>query len=736
MLHTASRLIRCFPVAVLCAAAILGGCSRSTKQMVALDASEATDSHRRMIEVLADVAKDAAWTNEYFNSGSQIESSRRALSDAISRDDVVAQLEAHKTVGLLELNAGNSALAAEHLKTASELVPVIRQRQLARISDAAEETLLLQTAVAFLRQGEDENCVHCTDGSACILPFAEEAIHQQRTGSEQAMRFLRQTLDVNPKSASAIWLLNLAAMTLGEYPEGVPESFRIPPERFSSGVDFPKFKNIANDLGLDTLSHSGGAIVDDFDGDHLLDIVVSNWDPSGQIQFFRHRGDGSFDRQTERANLIGITGGLNIVQADYDNDGDLDIYVMRGAWMPDDVGSTYPNSLLQNDGSGRFIDVTFAVGLGDRHVGTQTAAWSDFDLDGDLDLYVGSETSRCQLFRNDNGRFVDVAETAGVADARGVVKAVAWGDFDADRWPDLYVSNLHQDNVLFRNNKDGTFTAVSRRAGVTQPRDSFASWFWDFDNDGDLDLFVASYAVGVEYIGRDYLGTGNVTESDCLYENLGDGSFREVGKEKGLHTVTQPMGSNFGDLDNDGWLDFYLGTGYPGYDGLMPNVMYHNLGGETFEDVTFSGGFGHLQKGHGVAFADLDDDGDQDVFTELGGAYQGDAFHDALFENPGFGNNWLKIRLVGTESNRSAIGTRIKLSIRDGGQQRTLYRWVTSGSSFGGNPLRQEIGLGKAETVDALEIYWPKSDQTQTFTNVEANQFIKITEGNSEYEAP
>ena len=189
------------------------------------------------------------------------------------------------------------------------------------------------------------------------------------------------------------------------------------------------------------------------------------------------------------------------------------------------------------------------------------------------------------------------------------------------------------------------------------------------------------------------------------------------------------MGGNYGDLDNDGFLDFYLGTGYPDYEALMPNVMYHNNAGKEFQDITFSGGFGHLQKGHGIAFADLDEDGDQEVITQMGGFYQSDDTNDLVFDNPGFGNHWIKLKLIGTESNRAAIGTRIHVLINENGKQRSIYKFVNSGGSFGASPLRQLIGLGNASNIIRLEIYWPKSDQTQIFTDVLLDTSLEITEG-------
>jgi len=165
---------------------------------------------------------------------------------------------------------------------------------------------------------------------------------------------------------------------------------------------------------------------------------------------------------------------------------------------------------------------------------------------------------------------------------------------------------------------------------------------------------------------------------------------------------------------------------------LMPNVMFHNRQGQLFEDVTFSSGFGHLQKGHGIAFADIDLDGDQEVIAQMGGFYESDKYSDVVFENPGFGNHWLKVALVGIQSNRSAIGARIQIVIEEDGQERSIYRHVNSGGSFGANPLRQSIGLGKAAKIVRLEVYWPTTGITQTFASVPLDQTIQITEGQPE----
>jgi hypothetical protein len=190
-----------------------------------------------------------------------------------------------------------------------------------------------------------------------------------------------------------------------------------------------------------------------------------------------------------------------------------------------------------------------------------------------------------------------------------------------------------------------------------------------------------------------------------------------------------PMGANFGDLDNDGFLDMYLGTGNPSYGALAGSVLLRNREGRTFVDVTASSGTGELHRGHGVAFADLDNDGDQDIVFEVGGMTPGDRHAIRLFENPGHDNDWIGIKLVGVKSNRTAVGARITVAVEDErGRRRTIHRTVTTGGSFGGSPLFQHIGLGsKAKRVD-VDVWWPTTDTRQRFTGVGKNRWVQIEE--------
>jgi hypothetical protein len=225
-----------------------------------------------------------------------------------------------------------------------------------------------------------------------------------------------------------------------------------------------------------------------------------------------------------------------------------------------------------------------------------------------------------------------------------------------------------------------------------------------------------------------YMGKPHSSEVPRLYRNLGNGTFSDVTRQARLDRAILTMGANFGDLDNDGFLDIYLGTGGPDLRLLLPNRMFRNAGGKTFEDVTTSGGFGHLQKGHGIAFGDIDADGDQDIYAVMGGWYTADGFRNALFENPGHGNRWITLRLRGTRTNRLALGARIKLTLAEPSGPRVVHAVVGTGGSFGSSSIQQEIGLGRAERIESIEVTWPVSGKRQVLANPGLDRVLEIRE--------
>ncbi|MEM7386063.1 MAG: VCBS repeat-containing protein, partial [Verrucomicrobiota bacterium] len=579
------------------------------------EAAETGKNQESMEALLAGIHASTNESNAFLGNGGV-----RRLRQRLEGLDVKKQpgqgLPLLLQLGNLEIDQGNLERGIARLTEARELVD-----QLTSVSDGVRAEVSASLGNAYLRLAETENCCALHTPESCIVPLQGKAIHSKRRGSEMAIKYFDEVMRLEGAAKKlkmkCLWLTNLAFMTLGEYPGKVPAGIRLPEATFRSRVGFPRFSNIAGSLGLDPFNLAGGAVMDDFDGDHDLDLLTSCWDPAESMQYYRNEGNGTFVRKTAESGLSGILGGLNLVQADYDNDGDLDVYVLRGAWLFEN--GRHPNSLLQNQGNGTFVDRTFDAGLGKIHYPTQTAAWADFDNDGDLDLYVGNETGRGfrapgQLFENQgDGTFLDVAERAGVTNDF-VAKGVVWGDVDGDRWPDLIVSNLEAPNRLYRNQGDGTFKDMAREAGIEKPLKSFPLWTWDFNNDGQLDVFISSYSSETADFVMSYFGHKSDFEIPGHYRGDGRGRFVNVAATQGLARPMLPMGSNIGDLNNDGFLDFYLGTGEPNITVILPNMMFLNLEGGQFIDVTMSGGFGHLQKGHAVVFADYDNDGDEDIF--------------------------------------------------------------------------------------------------------------------------
>ena len=700
--------------------------------------------HARMVRELEEIRLACRGDNRYLGWG-RVEELRAQLARYTSGTEQAAAWKTELALGTELLRMGETEEAVASCSRAMEhLTSLARERP--RVAETLRSDIAdgwFQLGVACLRLGEDRNCCQRSNGESCILPIRGGGLHQDEEGSRRAMAAFRESLALvkaNSRTGrQARWLLNLAAMTLGEHPGALTPEELIDASVFASDEDFPRFPEIGTQVGLTRAGLAGGLVVEDFDGDGLLDLLTSSSDADGPLRLYLADGKGSFEGHTEEAGLKGLYGGLNLVSADYDDDGDVDVLVLRGAWLQEH--GRHPNSLLRNEGGGVFVDVTFDAGLGSR-LPTGTAAFADYDSDGDLDLYVGNESepnlpAPGELYRNEgDGTFVDVAAEAGVTNDR-YAKAVSWGDYDGDGDPDLYISNMASPNRLYQNQGDGTFVDVAPEAKVVAPLSGFPCWFFDFDNDGALDLFAASYGSlegppSLADVAGSYLGLNHKGEPMRLYKGDGRGRFTDVAQTAGLDRYTLPMGSNFGDVDNDGYLDVYLGTGYPYYEGLMPNVMLRNRRGAGFADVTTAGGFGHLQKGHGIAIADLDGDGDQDVVARMGGAYPGDAYRCVLFQNPGDGNHWLKVRLVGERSNRFGVGAHLRVDVREGETVRSIHRTVTTGGSFGCNPLRQEIGLGAAQRIETLEVWWPASGTRRIYRDVALDASIEVREGSDE----
>ena len=639
----------------------------------------------------------------------------------------------YKAESLLEL--GKEQQAADLLEELLKSAP----------NNGARSLILKEMAIAYLRIGERTNCISNHSAESCVFPIRGNGVHYNKTGSSRAIGIYQTLLQMNPADLESRWLLNIAYMTTGGYPGQVPPGALLPGLNSDSGYQVRPFEEMAVSTGLDINNMAGGSIVEDFDNDGNLDIVTSSWGLSEGMHYCRNKGNGTFTDLSSQSGLQAFTGGLNIMQTDYNNDGLKDIFVVRGAWKG--RYGKEPVSLLRNNGDGTFTDVTKESGLLSLHP-TQTATWADFNNDGWLDVFIGTESSGKNIFpselfiNNKNGTFTNVAVKAGCAIA-DFMKGVTSGDFNNDGWPDIFISTLSGTKRLLRNDgiRDGVvhFTDVAEQAGIKDNKEpTFSTWFFDYDNDGWSDLLMCNYEAKytlATYAAAEALHKPLGKEGEVvLFHNNHDGTFTNVTDQMGLNKVVFAMGSNYGDIDNDGYPDMYFGTGNPSYQSLVPNKMFRNMGGKKFADVTTSARVGNLQKGHGVSFADIDNDGDEDIYIDMGGAYPGDAYQNLLYVNPGQNSNhWVTVQLEGVHCNKPAIGARIRLSFKENGVQRSVFKYVNSGSSFGANPLRQHMGIGQAAVIDSLEIRWPgsggKTGESQVFTHIQPDQFIRIRQG-------
>lgn len=435
---------------------------------------------------------------------------------------------------------------------------------------------------------------------------------------------------------------------------------------------------------------------------------------------------------------------FGVAFGDYDGDGADDIYISR---------HNAPNLLYRAIGNGQFAEVAAQAGI--AHAGTtNVSAWGDFDNDGHLDLYLGNRDEPNILYHNNgDGTFTNISASAGVNSGHRT-RAVLWGDVDRDGYVDLYVANIAAPNYLYHNNGDGTFTDITAAANAQDFGIAMGSLFFDYDNDGDLDLYlthdanqpnilyrnngaghfedvsVASGAnIAAQGMGVDFADINNDGFFDLyitnLYENVlllnaGDGTFTEIGAPAGVDDLGMGWGTVFLDYDNDGNSDIYVANDT--YFAPFNNLLYRNLGNETFEVVSEDTPLSSPLAGYGVATGDVNSDGRPDLLLVNAGTNDG----NQLFVNGTVnGNHFVKVRLRGTVSNSAAIGARV--SVEAGG--RVFMDEVCAGMGYASqNSFNLHFGLGGAQQIDRLEIRWPNG-QTEVYEDLAVDVHYYFREG-------
>lgn len=460
----------------------------------------------------------------------------------------------------------------------------------------------------------------------------------------------------------------------------------------------------------------------------------------------------SFQDVSLQAGLTQVGLNYGVAAADFNNDGFEDIFATR---------SLTGGMLYQNMGDGTFTNITSQAGIS-TSPSAQFAVWGDVNNDGWLDLFIGARDEGNALYiNNQNGSFTDMATAAGVS-VGGKVKAVLFADVNKDGWLDIYIARLGLENILYRSNGNPngtgvTFSNVIYQSGAIDPGISMGAVFFDYDNDGDPDLYlthdnnmpnilyrnngngtfndvsiisgtnIASFGMGVDVgdINNDGWMDIYITNlgPNTLLLNNGNGSFSNITQLAGVGDLGMGWGCSFLDYNNDGWQDIYVAN--DSYFSPFPNLLYHNNGNNTFSVVSANSPLHSMEGGYGFSCFDFNNDGNLDIYL----ANYGGTIGNQLFQNDeSNAYKWLKIKTIGVESNKAGIGAKVKLEVGN----RTLVDEVSGGSGWASqNSLIQHFGLSTADIVDLVTVRWP-SGIIDSFENVASNQLLEVEEGETD----
>ncbi|MFQ5640776.1 MAG: FG-GAP-like repeat-containing protein [bacterium] len=587
------------------------------------------------------------------------------LGDATVIDSLIVFWPASKTTQVFTNITADQFLTI----TETDLLPAVPKTLEAEPADQqATLNWNLNTEIDFLRNriygGTAPNPTTVVD-SVDGLPNATKTISGLSNGTTYFFRIT--ALDASLQESSFSNEINVTPFALG---------------RITSG-------EIPADAG-----NSTSASWPDFDNDDDLDLFVTNQNQKNFL--YSNNGDGSFSKITSGALVDFAANHLSSTWGDFDNDGDLDVFIANG--------EEQNNFLLENRSDGSFTRITSGVLVKDAG-NSFSASWGDYDNDRNLDLFVANQGEDNFLYRNNgDGTFSKITADPVVTDGANSTHG-SWADFDLDNDLDLFVTNdSNQDNFFYRNNGDGTFTKVINDVIVTDGGESMGSSWGDFDGDNVLDLFVAN----------------RNNQNNFLYRNNGDGTFTKITTGTVVKEGGSSLGSAWADFDNDGDLDLSVTN----EDGT--NFLYTNRGDGTFTKITTGAVVNDFGRSHGAAWSDFDRDGDLDLFVANSNNENNLLYSNSLAPE---GNRWLNIKCVGTASNTSAIGAKVQVKATVFGQPKWQLREISaqSGGGSGGQNLHAAYGLGDAAVVDTIKIEWP-SGIVDILTNIEPNQFLTISE--------
>ncbi|MEQ1947920.1 MAG: CRTAC1 family protein [Bryobacteraceae bacterium] len=694
--------------------------------------------------------------------------------------------EAHASAGGSGLRKGQFDIHNGRFQEA------IREIQ-ADIQDHGEnEEKLFWLALGYMRAAEAENCLTENpdkDGAAsggsmasmegmaghdmgiphpstmspfsCSLPLM--TFHQKKQWSQNAAKTFEQLLDRYDASNPLYrWLLNFSYMTINEFPAGVPEKYRIQ----SPFIDLfygkaakaareahpdIQMEDRAAEFGVNTFDAGKGVAIEDFNGDGWLDIVTGG--TFSETRYYQNDHGKRFIDRSKESGLSQITQAYMITTADYDNDGRMDVLVSRPFQY---------FALMHNNGNGTFTDETIKAGLlpgdpGDSlAVYTCVTAWADVNKDGKLDLFVahfagkfpflggllGRKPMPSRLYVNQGGgKFADLTDQYGLTETvtDNIFIGATFSDYNSDDYPDLFLSSPSRKRSVLLKNVNGTRFEVTDLIDNREP--GFTTSFIDINHDSKQDIFQGTMSLSTSSTANGVMGRNPKRFASKIWLQK-DGAFENHSDYFDGDSPIGTMGASFGDINNDGCYDFYLGTGSPEGWFVLPNLMF--LGkteGTTctgrMENISMLNGAGTVQKGHAIVFADINDDGLQDIYSSLGGMWPGDSWTNQLFINKStMKNSWVKIRLRGRQTNRYGVGTSLKITAVDSQGAKFARTYNMDGrTGFGSAPNLAHVGLLNAASIEKVEVHWPVSGKTVVYPAKLGNLNLLDEDGSAKVEA-
>jgi hypothetical protein len=625
------------------------------------------------------------------------------------------------------LFAGKTAACRNQLATLLDMMQ-FEEETVVQANAPIHELIGLSYIYEALQKQQQSN--H-SSGSLSLLQ-ENYALEPEVTETLQpAGKTFRRLLTAFPDDAYYQWINRLLDSWLGK-------GFR--PDRFLEGYFSPnslRFRESAGPLGLTNKGMLGGVCVEDFNRDGVYDIFSGAIGLNDPLFYYEGDPSGGFRHRSKESLLEGSIGGISIIQGDYNNDGYPDVFVVRGGTLTS--GGKQPNSLLRNNGDGTFTDVTVQAGLLDYHPGNH-AHFVDYNNDGQLDIFVANESltshfsnaDPCKLFHNNgDGTFTEVSTEVGLYISK-MVKGSAWLDVNNDGWLDVYVSIAGDSNQLYLSkgpaagNGNWRFEEVAGAGAAGAPVNSGYCLAADLDQDGweDLLVFQTTPNPYEASVLNPFVKVETSSLEPVVYLNQKNGQFFKSFDSWATAYPIMALSAASGDLSNNGFPDVYVGSGNASIQTLVPNSLLLNSGRSLAPDRPFSG-TGYLSKSHAIRFADFNQDGKLDILASTGGFFEVERFRPVVLinESPST-HSWVKVRLEGKQANRQGVGSRIVVTTRQNdGSEKVWYHRVGTGHS----PSELHIGLGEAKEIAGLVIHWADAKgKVQQVNNIKINQRLTI----------